>query len=102
VPVSAGRRALDQGQVAALDPVGGQVAGQGQVGGVVLGHQEQAGGVLVEAVDDAGRSAAAPPADRLVLGPAQEGVDQGAGGWPGAGVDDQAGRLGHHQQRSSS
>jgi hypothetical protein len=34
-----GEAALDQGQVLAVDPVGGQVAGQGQVGGVVLGHQ---------------------------------------------------------------
>ena len=93
-----GEAALDQGQVAALDPVGGQVAGQGQVGGVVLGHQQQPGGVLVEPVDDAGAVGRSPAGRQAGPFPAQEGVDQGAGGVAGAGVDDQAGRLGHHQQ----
>ena len=91
---------LDQGQVAALDPVVGQLAGQGQVGGVVLGHQQQPGGALVEPVDDAG-SARSPPADRLL--PCRPGaLTRVPVGWPGPGWTTRPAGLATTSSRSSS
>src|SRR5581483_10516492 len=81
-----------QGQIAALDLPGGQGGHQPLVGPGRAGHHHEPAGVAVEAVDDAGPHGVAGGGD---LRPA---VEEPAGQRPlpvaGAGVDDEAGRLG--------
>ncbi len=68
----------------------GELCGEGLVGGVGFGDDEAAGGVFVEAVDDAGSFDAAD-AGELAAAVVEEGVDEGAIGVSGGGVDDDAG-----------
>jgi len=67
----------------------GKLGGEGLVGGVRFRDDKAAGGVLVEAVDDAG---ALDPADagELAFAMVQQGVDESAVGVAGRGVDDDA------------
>ena len=72
-----------------------ELVGQGQVGRVVLGGDEQAAGVPVDAVDDARADDPVDPrqAPAAVV---EQGVDQGAVGVAGGGVDHQAHGLVDH------
>lgn len=59
------------------------------MGAVVLGDDDAAGGVFVEAMDDAGAGFTADAGE--VVAVMEEGVDEGAVGVAGGGVDDEAG-----------
>lgn len=61
------------------------------MGAVVLGDDDAAGGVLVEAVNDAGAGLSADAGE--VVAVMKEGVDEGAVGVTRGGVDDEAGGL---------
>ena len=61
------------------------------VGRLVLGDDEDAGGVLVEAVHDAGAEFAADALEIAAM--VEQGVDEGVGGVAGGGMDDEAGGL---------
>lgn len=67
----------------------GELADEGLVSGVGFGDDEAAGGVFVEAVDDAGSFDAADSGEFSVA-VEEEGVDEGAIGVAGGGVDDHA------------
>ena len=49
-----GHMALEDGQIGPVQGVGLDLLGQAEVAEIVFGHQEQAGGILIDAVDDAG------------------------------------------------
>ncbi len=74
----------------------GKLGGEGLVGDVGFRDDEAAGGVLVEAVDDAGALDAAD-AGELAFAMVEEGVDEGAVGVAGRGVDDNAMLLVEHE-----
>ncbi len=65
----------------------GKLGGEGLVGDVGFRDDEAAGGILVEAVDDAGALDAAD-AGELAFAVVEQGVDEGAVGVAGRGVDD--------------
>ena len=85
-----------KGEVAALQGSGpamvGELGGERTVGAVVLGDHHQPGGVLVEAVDDAG---APHPTDAGKALPAMgdQRVDERAGAVSRGGMDDETARL---------
>ena len=70
----------------------GEQGRQPLVGGVGLGRHHHAGGLLVQAVDDAGPGHAADPR-QAVAAVIEQGVDQGAGLAAGGRVGGHAGRL---------
>lgn len=67
----------------------GELGEQGLHGAVGLGDDDAAGGIFVEAVDDAG-ALDSVDAGELVSAVMEEGVDEGAVGVAGGGVDDHA------------
>lgn len=83
----------DDGLIDAADGPGLQLGDQLGVGLEGLGHHHQAGGVLVEAMHDAG-----PGHVGQVGGMVQQGVEQGAVHVAGRRVHHQAGGLVQHQQ----
>jgi hypothetical protein len=94
------RRAPDEGEVFLADGVGGKLRDERGVGLLVLGDDEDAGGVLVEAVDDAGAEFAT---DALEIGAmVEQGVDEGVGGMAGRGMDDEPGGLSRTIRSESS
>lgn len=86
----------DEGEVAAFERAGpavvGKLGGELGVGTVGLRHHHDPGGVLVEAMDDAGPS---HPADarKALAAVGDQGVHQGAGHVAGGGVDHHPARL---------
>ncbi len=86
------RGSAGEGDVAALDVVGGEQGREARVGLVALGRDHDAGGVLVQPVHDARPR---HPADARQRSGAmeQQGVDQGAIGNAGAVVHGHAGGL---------
>ena len=66
----------------------GKLRRQGLVRAVVLRHHHDAGGVLVEAMDDAGAALAAD-AGKAVAAMGDQRVDQGAGPISGRGMNDE-------------
>ena len=88
-----GRDAVGDGEVELFHGGSlGKLGGEGLVGGVGFRDDEAAGGILVEAVDDAGTL---DPADagELAFAVVEEGVDEGAIGIAGRGVYDDAVRF---------
>jgi len=83
--------ALHDRQVAAGKRAVRQLGRQGAVGDVVAGHEHQARGALVQSVDDPRPARAA--GRRPLATPPQQGVDEGARGVSGRGMDHHPGRL---------
>ncbi|MNN45853.1 hypothetical protein D3C81_1602050 [compost metagenome] len=94
IDLAAGRDHTDHhGLIDTAHAAGLQLRHQAGVGLEGLGHHHQAGGVLVQAVDDAGPRHVGQPRHMV-----QQGVQQGAVGMPGSRMHHQAGGLVQHQQ----
>ena len=66
---------MGDGEIVPLQVVGGELGRETMVGGIGLGDDEKAGGILVDAVDDAGAEASADAGEGLAA-VVEEGVYQ--------------------------
>ena len=96
VPLAAGWP-LTIAQIAAVDAVPGELGREPLMGAVGLGRDDQAGGILVDAVDDAGPGDAADPR-QAAAAMVEQGVDQRAVEIARRRVDDEPGGLVDHDQ----
>lgn len=86
---------FDEGEVGFFDRARGKLGAEFAVGGVSFCDGEASAGLFVEAVDDAGALDPADPAE--VAAVVEEGVDQRAGEVASTRMDDESGRLVHHE-----
>ena len=94
-PVGFPGKAVTYGQIGLVDLPVSKRDGETEVGPIRFRHHQQPGGVLVEPVDDPG-TFDTPDAGK-VLAVVEEGVDEGACGVAGRGMDNEAGGFIHQQ-----
>ena len=92
------RDAPDDREIGALDPACREIGGERGVRTLGLGDDHEAARILVEPVHDPRPPHAAYPREALAA-VREEGIDEGAVGISGSGMNDEARGLVEHQQR---
>lgn len=83
------RKAIDGSEVDFAQAALGEGLGEAAVSNVIFGDDHAAGGVFIEAMDDAWAHLSADAAEVVTV--VEKGIDQGAIGIAGGGVDDETG-----------